>query len=157
MKSTKRKVGEALPMRGMSLSAFEAIKTTWIDELKMAIELGLIYVEAGKVIDGEEAFAAVKKHVQNASYRFTEKASEDLESLGKAQTAFYLSEFENAVKKLSDTPKLGKSCNDLSRGLRSFAYESHVIYYLVEEKRMLIVRILHERMSAPLQFVPFTG
>lgn len=77
-----------------------------------------------------------------ASYRFSESANADLreivsytlKSWGAAKTITSLDGLEDMAKKLADSPKLGKACNALTEGLRSFEYQSHVIYYL-EEKR----------------------
>ena len=98
------------------------------------------------------------------SSRFAESANADLkgiashtlESWGAAQTITYLDGLEAVVKKLAHNPKLGKACNILAEGLRSFQYESHVIYYL-EEEGIVVVRVLHVRMSAPLHIDPTTG
>ena len=94
------------------------------------------------------------------SFRFSESANADLEEIASytleswdaAQTIIYLDDLEKTVNNLAGTPKLGKRCNDLSKGLRSFPYESHVIYYLEKKKGVVIARVLHERMSTQLQF-----
>jgi len=64
----------------------------------------------------------------NGPWDLEEIASYTLENWGAAQTIIYLDDLEKTVKSLAGTPKLGKPCNDLSEGLRSFPHESHVIY-----------------------------
>jgi toxin ParE1/3/4 len=99
------------------------------------------------------------------SYRFSENASADLKNIanytlkswGAAQTIAYLDGLEEAAKKLAHSPKLGKARNDLAQGLRSFQYQSHVIYYLEENLGIVIARVLHERMSASLHIDPTVG
>ncbi len=91
-------------------------------------------------------------------YRFSHAAHADLDSItrytlkswGAAQTMAYLDGLEDTVKQLADHPKLGKPCYDLTAGLRSFQYQSHVIYYLEQKIDIVVARVLHER-AAPYQ------
>jgi toxin ParE1/3/4 len=99
------------------------------------------------------------------SYRFSENASADLKNIanytlkswGAAQTIAYLDGLEETAKQLAHSPKFGKARNDLAQGLRSFQYQSHVIYYLEENLGIVIARVLHERMSASLHIDPTVG
>jgi plasmid stabilization system protein ParE len=45
---------------------------------------------------------------------------------------------------------MGSGCEDLASGLQAFPYQSHVLYYLVEPTRLVIVRVLHKRMNPAL-------
>ena len=95
-------------------------------------------------------------------YRFSQSANADLQDIasytiekwGAAQTITYLDGLEQTAKELAQNPKRGKPCDDLSFGLRSFPYESHVMYYLEEPDGIVVARVLHERMSAPLHIDP---
>lgn len=90
--------------------------------------------------------------------RFSNRAQADLaainrhtiETWGRKQATAYIDGLELTVKKLAATPKIGKSRDDLARRLRAFPYQSHIIYFLTDEKGIVIVRVLHARMRAAL-------
>lgn len=90
--------------------------------------------------------------------RFSRRAQADLkdinsytiETWSQEQAMAYIDDLELTVNKLASTPKIGKPCDDLQQGLRLFPCQSHVIYFMEEEKGILVVRVLHDRMSAEL-------
>ena len=90
--------------------------------------------------------------------RFTLSAQRDLQDIngytvehwGVEQALSYIDNLELTVKKLAATPQIGKPCDALKQGLRSFPYQSHVIYFLEEKTGIAVVRVLHERMKAEL-------
>lgn len=61
---------------------------------------------------------------------------------GEDQAADYLNGLEALCSALAKLPKLGRPAGDYRR----FRYERHVLFYRVERSRIVIVRILHERM-----------
>lgn len=93
-------------------------------------------------------------------FRLSENANADLSDIaidtrdtwGSDATLNYLDALQDLAIKLAESPKPGKICNDLAEGLRSFQYQSHVVYYLEEKGGIVIARVLHERMNAPLHF-----
>ena len=62
----------------------------------------------------------------------------------------YIDGLELMAKKLAAQPKIGKPRDDLARRLRAFPYQSHIIYFMEEQKGIVIVRVLHARMRAEL-------
>ena len=62
----------------------------------------------------------------------------------------YIDGLELMAKKLAAAPKIGKPRDDLARKLRTFPYQSHIIYFIEEQKGIVIVRVLHARMRAEL-------
>ena len=90
--------------------------------------------------------------------RFSNRAQADLaainrhtiETWGREQATAYIDGLELTAKKLAAAPKIGKSRDDLARRLRAFPYQSHIIYFLADEKGIVIVRVLHARMRAAL-------
>lgn len=94
------------------------------------------------------------------SYSLTDAAKADLagiidytiETWDQNQTAAYLDGLDKLADSLADTPKLGKSCDDLQAGLLAFPYESHVPYYVVTPGGITILRVLHKSMNTALHF-----
>ncbi len=86
------------------------------------------------------------------SFRLSTKAEEDLSEIytfgilrfGYAQGQKYMLSLEQSILKLAQSPFLGKESNFLYPGLREFEFKSHMIFYLIQEEGILIVRILHQ-------------
>jgi len=51
---------------------------------------------------------------------------------------------------LSDTPGMGKKRDELAHGLRSFPFQSHVLYYIIQGKQFIVIRVLHKLMEPSL-------
>ena len=86
-------------------------------------------------------------------YRLTPDAQSDLIEIrrftvaqwGAAQSRKYLSELRKTIHLLAETPSLGKHRPDGSNVL-SFPHVSHVIYYVVYEKQLVVFGVLHKSM-----------
>lgn len=95
------------------------------------------------------------------SYAFSHKAQQDLQDIalytketwGQAQAIKYLDEIESICNNLSQTPKIGKKRDEISQGIRSFPHQKHIIFYLIKGDKILIVRILHQKMDIQAGFV----
>jgi toxin ParE1/3/4 len=89
---------------------------------------------------------------------YTDKAENDLAGIlrftvstwGAGQANHYLDGLEQLTARLAEQPAMGSGCGDLAKELRAFPYQSHVLYYLVEPTRLVIVRVLHKRMNPAL-------
>lgn len=90
-------------------------------------------------------------------FRFSARAERDLEGIvdftlsrwGTAQASKYVDGLEELAGTLAHNPALGKSRDELHKGLQSFPYESHVLFYRRERSGIVIVRILHENIDSP--------
>jgi len=60
------------------------------------------------------------------------------------QAFLYLSKMREAMRLLGPTPSMGRSCDDLRAGLRRFEHNKHVLFYLFNAERVLVVRVLHQ-------------
>ncbi len=88
-------------------------------------------------------------------YSFTDKAEKDLEGIlsftlehwGKRKVVEYLNGIESTALSLSNNPEMGVDRSELITGVRSFPYESHVIYYTQNNTHLIIIRILHCSMD----------
>lgn len=86
-----------------------------------------------------------------ANFYFTEQAERDLEAIidftvrrwGVAQSHNYIDDLEVVVQILADNPLLGAERDELFQGLRSFPYQSHLLFYVLHKEGIAIVRVLH--------------
>ncbi|MGL1957324.1 MAG: type II toxin-antitoxin system RelE/ParE family toxin [Colwellia sp.] len=88
------------------------------------------------------------------SYKFTQDARIDLLNIrkytlktwGKEQSAKYLQELNKTLQLLSDSPSIGIQRTDISLTTFSFPYASHLIYYTLDKKFLIVFAILHKNM-----------
>lgn len=69
---------------------------------------------------------------------------------GDVQADRYLNALEITCESLADTPQMGRECDWVRPGLRRMEQGSHVIFFVEEDKGILVVRILHKSMSPEL-------
>ena len=89
-----------------------------------------------------------------AIVQFSRRAESDLlniskytlDTWGAAQADHYLSEIEACCNRLAVTPMLGRSCDEVSAGLRRMEQGKHVVFYLEQRKGIWISRVLHQSM-----------
>ena len=92
-----------------------------------------------------------------ADFRLSYRAENDLAGIadytidrfGIEQARRYRDDLEACFRTLAENPRLGRSAKRLAPDLRRFEYRSHAVFYSQDEGGVLIVRILHTRMSAP--------
>lgn len=65
--------------------------------------------------------------------------------------AYYFS-FDKAFAKLREDPRWGGTRDDVRSGLWSLSHKRHVIFYDIVDGRVMVQRILHQAMDAPLRF-----
>ena len=93
-----------------------------------------------------------------ADYRLSSCAQADLagiadytiETFGLRQARRYRDELETCFCNLAENPRLGRLAERLAPGLRRFEHRSHTVFYTECNGGVLIVRVLHVRMHAPL-------
>lgn len=84
-------------------------------------------------------------------YVLSEEAAVDIEEIfefgekkfGNAQAINYLIGLEELFKKLTNNPDIGRERNDIKKGLFSFPYSSHIIFYRKLDAKLRIVRVLY--------------
>jgi toxin ParE1/3/4 len=90
-----------------------------------------------------------------ARYSFTKQAENDLDSImdfslqkwGVNQSLVYLDGLEELAQNLANFPDLGTDRTRLLKGLLSFPYLSHVLFYTKQPHGITVVRVLHKRME----------
>ena len=88
-------------------------------------------------------------------YKFTGQAERDLEAIveftlenwGQSQATKYVDGLEALLASLALTPSLGVSKDEIFKGLLSFPYVSHVVFYIKDNDGVTVIRILHKRMD----------
>ena len=93
-------------------------------------------------------------------YSLSSKASEDLDAIldysiinfGVNIMIEYHISLENCFDILADNPNLGIEVEHIRLEYLCFQHRSHSIFYKKEKNGILIVRLLHKNMSAPLHF-----
>jgi toxin ParE1/3/4 len=75
-------------------------------------------------------------------------AAYTLERWGDARMVRYVDDLHRRFALLSQFPETGRRRPDVGRRYRSVTQGSHVIFYRVTVKEVVIVRVLHGRMSA---------
>jgi toxin ParE1/3/4 len=66
---------------------------------------------------------------------------------GVEQARLYRSAIEGAFQRLIDHPELGAARDDIGPGLRVLNVRHHRVVYRFTDQRVIIVRVLHERMD----------
>jgi toxin ParE1/3/4 len=91
----------------------------------------------------------------NGHYKLIEEAQQDLMSIqqfsaqnwGEAQAKRYLEGFRKVFDLIAELPSVGKNCDySIAESLYCFFHESHAIYYMILEKEVTIIAILHQSM-----------
>jgi toxin ParE1/3/4 len=94
------------------------------------------------------------------SYELSAEADNDLlniyeyttENFGEDQAVKYLLGLEQLFHTICRQPHLGRTRNEIRKGLRSNSYLSHIVFYRIIEERIRIVRVLHASRDIPKFF-----
>lgn len=66
---------------------------------------------------------------------------------GQNQLLIYRDKLDEAVKTIGQNPNLGHCCPELPETHRLYFVGSHVVVYRRQGDMILVVRVLHQRMS----------
>ncbi len=88
------------------------------------------------------------------SFRLTRDAQQDLsairrytvETWGQEQSGKYLQGMRDTIELLTEFPKQSQIRLDVDEGVFSFPYGSHMLYYRIEKKQLVVFAVLHQRM-----------
>jgi toxin ParE1/3/4 len=91
------------------------------------------------------------------SYKLTPEAENDLieiylygfQNFGEAQAENYFSELEEVFRMLGETPLICRERLEFSPPVRIHPHGRHLIVYVIDTDRILIVRVLHHSMDVP--------
>ncbi len=89
-------------------------------------------------------------------YSLSKAVSADLRAIarytvrtfGARQAKSYGKGIEDYLLAIGDSPGMGRAYDHIRPGLRCFGHKSHSIYYVLRDRGILIVRVLHSRQDA---------
>lgn len=89
------------------------------------------------------------------SFRLTRDAQKDLTAIrhytvntwGMAQSRQYLQGMRETIELLAEFPEQGMTRADVGEGVLSFPYGSHMLYFRLEKKWLVVFAVLHQRMA----------
>jgi len=84
------------------------------------------------------------------------KAREDIKKIwsysfkehGEVQADKYYDELIIGMIAIQSNPNIGVACDYIRLGYRQYQVNKHFIFYRLSDKKIYIVRVLHERMIA---------
>lgn len=87
--------------------------------------------------------------------KFSPRARQDIEEIwdytvehwGQRQAEIYLRLIRTAAEAIASDPKRGRTCDDVRPGYRRYEVGSHVLFYRMATKHVIVIRILHQRMD----------
>jgi len=96
------------------------------------------------------------------TYKLTPAAESDLidiyvygfQTFGETQAEQYFSELENCFEVLSQTPLICRERTEFIPPVRIHHRGRHLVIYIVQDDRILIIRILHDSMDVKRHLPP---
>jgi toxin ParE1/3/4 len=93
-------------------------------------------------------------------FRLTERAEQDLRSIGRyTQTMWgreqrnkYLGQLDEAFHLLAQQPQRGQACDNIRLGYNKYRVGQHVVFYRYSDQFLDIIRILHAQMDIESRF-----
>jgi len=89
------------------------------------------------------------------TYRLTPAAQRDLSSIWDfteerwdvRQAEVYVNEIRAAIDRIADDPGRGRACDEIRESYRRYSIGSHLLFYVVSDDGVNVIRILHQRMD----------
>lgn len=93
-------------------------------------------------------------------FRLTRDAQQDLTEIhryttqawGQVQSRKYLQDMHSTLELMAEFPGQGEGREDAGEGVLCFPYGSHMLYYRVENKVVVVFAVLHQRMLSTAHF-----
>ena len=67
--------------------------------------------------------------------------------MGEAQTDAYVAGLFDALNLITGNPALGRARPEFAEGVRSFPYREHLVFYVVHEDMITVIRVLGAKQS----------
>ncbi|MBI2740663.1 MAG: type II toxin-antitoxin system RelE/ParE family toxin [Rhodospirillales bacterium] len=75
-------------------------------------------------------------------------AAYTLENWGERRMTRYVDSLHARFVVLARQPEIGRRRDDIGPGYRSIVHGSHIVFYRLTRRELVIVRVLHGRMSS---------
>lgn len=76
-----------------------------------------------------------------------------LRNWGASRAADYIDNLEACCQTLAANPEMGRACDNIRPGLRRMECGRHVVFYRQDADRILVLRVLHQRMLPERQLL----
>jgi toxin ParE1/3/4 len=91
----------------------------------------------------------------STNYRIKAKAQKDLDEIflytrknyGLDKAEIYVQNILNTFKILGDEPAMAPLDDELSKDLRKFPIQKHIVFYRIRKNYIDIIRVLHQKMD----------
>ncbi|MUK90879.1 type II toxin-antitoxin system RelE/ParE family toxin [Aliivibrio fischeri] len=91
-------------------------------------------------------------------YKLSNKSIEDFEHIyeytylnfGENKADTYTNDIEKCLLLLSHSPQIGRSLDNIKKGIYRHDHENHSIFYRIKSNFIFIIRILHQQMNPVL-------
>lgn len=88
-------------------------------------------------------------------YKVSKEADHDLaktyeygiETFGLKQAQTYLLGLHDMFQTLADTSKMGRDASEYGERLKRFSYKSHIVFYMINDTGVFVVRVLNQQMD----------
>ncbi len=96
----------------------------------------------------------------NPEYRLSRLADNDIvniaeytiQEFGIKQARRYRDTLENCFLTIAKNPNIGRNAEEFETGLKRFENQSHIVFYLEDDKGLFIVRVLHNSVDIVRHF-----
>lgn len=86
---------------------------------------------------------------------FSEEAKDDIDQInlytlttwGEQQLAVYASLLDEAFCEIAENPEIGRRREGLPKQFKGYKVGKHVVFYLVRDNTVFVVRVLHSSMD----------
>jgi toxin ParE1/3/4 len=72
------------------------------------------------------------------------------ETWGEQKADAYLAEIEAKLNMIAENPELGRERPEIKPGYHSIKVNRHIVFYLLGEKHIDVIGVLHERMDVAI-------
>jgi toxin ParE1/3/4 len=71
---------------------------------------------------------------------------------GRSRANSYIRDLNAAIQRIGENPKLGQVCDEVRPGYRRHPAGSHMLFYMVRDDAVVIIRVLHQQMNVEDKF-----
>jgi toxin ParE1/3/4 len=89
------------------------------------------------------------------AYTFAPRARRDLQEAwtysrdrwGRQRADTYIRDLTAIVEHIAANPSLGQACDEIQAGYRKHPAGSHMLFYVIRDDAIVVIRVLHQQMD----------
>lgn len=66
---------------------------------------------------------------------------------GRRRADTYIRDLTTVVERLAANPSMGQACDEIRTGYRKHPAGSHMLFYVIHDETIVVVRALHQQMD----------